>query len=67
MSKAFRCDRCGNLIEDEVQAEHPNLVTGYSENDTIGIRIEICRTDSNCDHCEPCIRAVVADFLKRDA
>ena len=63
MSKAFRCDRCHNLIEDEVKAAYPNLVTGYGEG-SYSIRIEVHRTDSNVDTCEPCVRKIVTDFLK---
>jgi hypothetical protein len=66
MSKAFRCDRCKNLIEDEVKSLHPSLVTGYGE-DSYSIRIEVHRTDYNTDTCEPCVRAIVSDFLKETA
>jgi hypothetical protein len=63
VSKAFRCDRCKALIEDEVAALYPSLATGYGE-DSVSIRIEIHRTDYKADFCEPCVRAIVTAFLK---
>ena len=63
VSKAFRCDKCGTLVEDEVQAPYPNLVAGYVN--SYYIRIEVGRTDSKTDTCESCVRKVADQFLKK--
>ena len=63
MTKAFRCDKCGKLIEDEVPALYPNLATGYSGEHHI--RIEVYRTGSKGDACEPCVRKIAAQFLEK--
>lgn len=65
MSKAFRCDKCGNLIEDEVAAMYSNLAAGYGE-DSYHIRIEVGRTDKKVDTCEPCVRTIASEFLAEE-
>jgi hypothetical protein len=63
MSKAFRCDKCGKLVEDEVKAIYPNLVAGYAN--SYHVRIEVYRTDDKTDACEFCVRKIAAEFLEK--
>ncbi len=62
MGKAFRCDRCKALIEGEVAARYPGIAAGYGEGRT-HVRIEVGRTDSKVDFCEPCVREIASAFL----
>ena len=61
MSKAFRCDKCGNLIEDKGQAAYPGIAAGYING--YHVRIEVGKADFRGDACESCVRKVAAEFL----
>ena len=64
MSKAFRCDKCGNLIEDKSQAAYPGIAAGYI--DGYHVRIEVGPTGFKGDACEACVRKVAAKFLEEN-
>ena len=62
MSKAFRCDDCGDLVEDEVAALYPSLLAGYASGSRT-VRIQVSNTVKNADYCQACVGKLAAAFL----
>lgn len=62
MSKAFRCDVCDCLIEDEVATLHPNELDGYGDRCSVRIKVSISGR-GNTEVCRKCVAIEAATFL----
>ncbi len=62
MSKAFRCDVCNCLIEDEVAVLHSSELDGYGDKCRVLIKVSV-NGQGNSEVCRKCVAIEAATFL----